>query len=220
MKFFPLFLIFFLFIQSLEGQISKQDSSNQINIFNAIFSPSVQSASAVLDSSELKTLKEGDFLLRKGFGWISDNIEKILDEEIPITHCGLILSEGYKELHILHAISNNEVDVVFIEPLRQYLKESKSGSLVAVRLKTDNHYTKSIVEESLKLFAQKIPFDLGFNDADSSKMYCAELFSFVFKKVFNKDLLPEKINFLGLSAIRMRNFLNTQYFEILFNQFE
>ena len=183
-----------------------------------MFSPATARATAVLDSSEFKMLKAGDFLLRKGFGWISDKIAEILNEEIPVTHCGLILSEGYEELHILHAISNQEVDGVHIEPLRQYLKESKAGSLVAVRLKTDEHHKKSVIDESLKLFAQKIPFDLAFNDADSSKMYCAELFACVFKKVFQKDLLPEKIQFLGLNAIRMRNFMQAQYFEILFSQ--
>lgn len=219
MKIPALFLIFLFFVQNLKGQISKQDSSSQISIFSAMLSPADPSASAILDSSEISMLKEGDFLLRKGFGWISDKIAEILNEEIPITHCGLILSEGYEELHILHAISNLDVDGVHIEPLRQYLKESKAGSLVAVRLKTDEHHKKSVIDESLKLFAQKIPFDLAFNDADSSKMYCAELFACVFKKVFHKELLPEKISFMGLNAIRMRNFLNPLHFEILFSQF-
>jgi hypothetical protein len=219
MKIPALFLIFLYFVQNLEGQISKQDSSSQSNIFSAMLSPAAPSASAILDSSEISMLKEGDFLLRKGFGWISDKIAEILNEEIPVTHCGLILSEGYEELHILHAISNQDVDGVHIEPLRQYLKDSKSGSLVAIRLKADDFQIKSVINESLNLYAQKIPFDLAFNDADSSKMYCAELFACVFKKVFQKDILPEKISFMGLNAIRMRNFLNPLHFDILFSQF-
>ncbi len=175
---------------------------------------------ALLSAAETDLLQEGDLLLRKGYGWISDRIADVLDEKIRITHCGLILREGYKEPHVLHCLSNNYVDGVFVEPLKNYLKESQRGSLIGIRTKGSETERKNIVLESMRLLSKKIPFDLAFNDADTSRMYCAELFGYVFKNVCQRDLLPEKINLFGMNATRMRNFLNKDEFEILFNQFD
>jgi hypothetical protein len=129
------------------------------------------------------------------------------------------LTKGYTEPHILHTLSDDRTNGIFVEPLSSYLKQSQQGSLVGIRLKAETEKTEAIVLEAKRLLSRKIPFDLAFNDADSSSFYCAELFAYVFKNVCKRDLLPEKINLYGLKAIRMRNFLNPNEFEILFNQF-
>jgi hypothetical protein len=169
---------------------------------------------------EMAKLVEGDFILRKGYGWISDRIADLLNEDVRITHCGLILTKGYNEPHVLHAMSNEKVNGVFVEPLKSFLRESQQGSLIAVRIKKPADKIESMILESKRMLAKKVPFDLAFNDADSSSFYCAELFGHVFKNIWKRDLLPEKFNLFGMNAIRMRNFLNPNEFEILFNQFE
>ena len=225
MRHFILFLLILTF-RPLFG-ISEQDcffhfpdSSKPLELNYKIFSADKNIPAANLSAKELNSLREGDILLRKGYGWISDRIADLLDEKIRITHCGLILTKGYTEPHILHTMSDDRTNGIFVEPLSAYLKQSQQGSLVGIRLKAATEMNEAVVMESKRLLAKKIPFDLAFNDADSSSFYCAELFAYVFRKVCNRDLLPEKINLYGLKAIRMRNFLNPNEFEILFNQFE
>lgn len=223
MKFtFSCLLIFVLCMTKpfeVYSQNSDSTSGKAIKLNIALFSSNKNAAAASLDSFELNKLKEGDFLLRKGYGWISDRIADILNEELRITHCGLLLKTGFAEPHVLHCMSNDKINGIFVESLTSYLKESQHGSLIAVRIK-DTERCEAVVLESKRLLAKKVPFDLAFNDADSSSFYCAELFAYVFKNVWGKDLLPEKINIYGMRAIRMRNFLNEALFDIIFNQFE
>jgi hypothetical protein len=207
-----------LYISAKSPLFHSPDSSLPLD--HKLFSTNKDRRSAILSDVELNSLKEGDILLRKGYGWVSDRIADLLNEKIRITHCGLILTQGYSEPHVLHTISDDNVNGMFVEALTAYLKQSQQGSLVGIRLKGSVEKTKEVVVESKRLLSKKVPFDLGFNDADSSSFYCAELFAHVFKNVFHRDILPERINLYGVNAIRMRNFLNPKEFEVLFNQFE
>ena len=173
-----------------------------------------------LSSAELATLQEGDLLLRKGYGWVSDRIADYLEEEYPVTHCALVLRTGYEEPQVLHSLSNEKVNGIFIEPLSNYLSESQAGSLVAIRIKGTAEERALVIREAKRLLAKKIPFDMAFNDADTTELYCAELMGYIFYRVYGKDLLPEKSSAFGLKAIRMRNFFNPIYFEVLFNHFK
>lgn len=229
MKFlFPIFLLYICKIGAISANetlfynFDSADSSLPASLAIPgphLFIADKDKSSASLSVIESNLLKEGDLLLRKGYGWVSDRIADFLDEELRITHCGLILTEGYSEPHVLHSLSNDKVNGVFVETLKSYLKESQNGSLVGVRIKCNEQKRAEMVKESKRLLAKKVPFDLSFNDADTSSMYCAEFFCYVFKNVWYRDLLPEKFNLFGMKAIRMRNFLNPKDFDILFNQF-
>lgn len=173
-----------------------------------------------LNKAESIQLQEGDLLLRKGYGWVSDRIADILDEEYRVTHCALILRKGYSEPHVLHSLSNEKVNGIFVEPLADYLFESQQGSLVGIRLKSSAEDRAAVVQEAKRLLAKKVPFDMAFDDADTNKLYCAELMGYIFNNIYKKDLLPEKYSVLGMKAIRMRNFFNSTYFEVLFNHFD
>jgi hypothetical protein len=213
-------LLFLFFISDVSGISNTADSSKPLEINHTLFYSKKDVPQANLSDKELEKLEEGDFLLRKGYGWISDRIADLLDEEYRITHCGMILTQGYSEPHVLHSVSDDRVNGIFVEPLKAFIKDSQNGSLIAVRLKNPCVETREIVLESKRLLAKKVPFDLAFNDADSSSFYCAELFGYVFNNICKKDLLPEKVNLFGMKAIRMRNFLNPEEFKIIFNQFE
>jgi hypothetical protein len=220
-----LILIFVLFSIGIFSEVAAQTNANgsadrPIELNLQFFSANKSIPQATLSEMEMAKLVEGDFILRKGYGWISDRIADLLNEDLRITHCGLILTKGYREPHVLHAMSNEKVNGVFVEPLKSFLKESQQGSLIAVRIKKPADKIESMILESKRMLAKKVPFDLAFNDADSSSFYCAELFAHVFKNTWKRDLLPEKFNLFGMNAIRMRNFLNPNEFEILFNQFE
>lgn len=175
---------------------------------------------AKLSDKELAQLQEGDFILRKGYGWISDRIAAILDEDYAVTHCALILREGYPEVMVLHSLSNEKVNGVFVEPLAAFLRESQPGTLVGLRLRSSLSERKAVVLEAKRLFAKQVSFDMAFDESDTTQLYCAELFGYIFKRVFQEDLLEEKMWFLNQKLIRMRNFFDPKVFEIQFNQFK
>ncbi|MCP4439090.1 MAG: hypothetical protein GY810_09125 [Aureispira sp.] len=172
----------------------------------------------VLPSHELGMLQEGDILLRKGYGAVSDFIALYLDEEYTITHCGFVLLNGYDEPHILHTASSDEVDGMYAEPISDFVTASQEKTLAAVRLKKGTAtQQKKVLQEAKRLLAKKVPFDMAFDDYDTTKMYCAEMMRYVFMEVYKEDLLDDRAQEYGLDVIHMSNFFNPERFEIIFN---
>lgn len=174
-----------------------------------------------LTAPEKQLLQTGDVLLRKGFGWISNTIAQYLDEKYPITHCGLILRDSVtQKISILHTISNEQSEGMYIEPLWSYCRESQIHSLMAVRLKVSTREQQQIIAAAKRRYKQKIPFDMGFDDHDTTRLYCIEMLRDVYKEVLEKDILPKRTTKNGIDVLAMSNLLDTTHFELLFNHFE
>lgn len=175
--------------------------------------------SGFLSQEELKLLKEGDILLRRGNGAISDYIADFLKEKYPVTHCGFVVQKG-DSLAVLHTISTEQHNGMLIEPLSSYLLQSQAGTLVAVRLKTGEVHIRKAIELAKMLVAKKIPFDMGFDDKNPQTLYCLEMVRNVLKEVHHKDLLPKRKIQQGVDVLSMDNFFDTTYLEVVFNHFE
>lgn len=174
-----------------------------------------------LPKEELALLKEGDILLRKGYGAISDFIALYLDEKYTITHCGFVLLEGYDEPHILHTASSDEVKGMYAEPISSFIQASQEKTLAAVRLKKGSPQQQlQVLNEAKRLLAKEVGFDMAFDDNDTTKMYCAEMMRYVFKEVYKEDLLDDRAQEYGLDVIHMSNFFNPERFEVIFNHAE
>lgn len=173
-----------------------------------------------LTPRELSLLQDGDILLRKGFGSISEFIADFLNEKYPVTHCGLVLNSKEDSIQILHTISNETINNIHIESLQQYAKQSAKGSLVLIRLKCSLEKKEAILQAATLLLKQKIPFDMGFNDQDNQSLYCIELLRNIFLDVFEQDLLPKRTHRNTIDVLSMDNFFNPLYFEVLFNHFD
>lgn len=172
-----------------------------------------------LSLAELKLLQKGDILLRKGYGAISDYIADFLQEQYPVTHCGFVVQDG-DSLAILHTISTDAHNGMLVEPLSSYLRQSQVGTVVAVRLKTDVPKIEKALHLAQLLVAQKIPFDMGFDDKNASSLYCLEMVRNVLKEVFQKDILTKRQTKQGVDVLSMDNFFDTTYFDVMFNHFD
>ena len=173
-----------------------------------------------LSLEELEVLQEGDILLRKGFGSISDFIADFLDETYPITHCAFVINTENKSKQVLHTNSNESINSVYIESLEEYVQQSALGSLVLVRLNCSAQKKAEVLQKAHQLLEKKIPFDMGFDDHDPKALYCIELMRNVFLDVFEEDLLPKRTHRNTIDVLSMDNFFNPTYFELIFNHFD
>ena len=173
-----------------------------------------------LTKQELAQLQYGDIILRKGFGIVSDFIADYLNEPYPVTHCAFYFENERSKPCVLHCISNDSVNGIFTEPLRQYITDSQLGSLVALRVKTDTIGIHTYMNHAFDLLDRKIPFDMAFDDSDSSKMYCVEMMRHTFYPVFGRDILYKRADHLGIHVTHMDNFFNDTFFTPIFNHFE
>ena len=165
-------------------------------------------------------MRDGDILLRRGYGTISDFIADFLSEEYPVTHCGFIVKSKSLELSVLHTISNDKSNGMVIESLKDYSLQSQEGSLIAVRQKKEYYKPDEVLSVAKQLLEQKIEFDMGFDDKSNSTLYCIEMMRNIFLEVYKKDLLPRRTNKQAIDVLSMDNFIDSTYFEIIINHFD
>jgi hypothetical protein len=181
---------------------------------------SQQMRSDTLTKAEIAKLQTGDVLLRRGFGIVSEFIANYLGETYPITHCGMLIVQSPDSILVLHTQSDNEQNGILYQSLPEFVRQSQEGTLAAVRLKVSTAQKMQMLAEFERLRRKGVRFDMGFDDADTTEMYCAELKKYVFKQVTGVDILPDRATRMGIDVIRMSNFFNPQYFEPLFNHLD
>ncbi len=176
--------------------------------------------SDTLNEAEISLLKDGDILLRRGYGTISDFIARFLSEKYPVTHCGFIIRNTRDGTSVLHTISNDKTNGMIIESIKDYSLQSQKGSLIAVRPKKEYCKPEEVVSHAFQYLEQNIEFDMGFDDKNSNTLYCAEMMRNIFLEVYKKDLLPRRTKKQSIDVLSMDNFIDSIYFDIIINHFD
>lgn len=169
-----------------------------------------------ITKKEQALIRDGDFVLRKGFGLVSDFICAGLNEPISVTHCGLVKFEEGK-CYVIHAESSDDADGMQKIPLRRFVLDSQPGTFMVTRLKAPQKKVDEVIDRVTYYLDKQVPFDHKFDSGDSTQMYCTEMIDHVFWHVFQKDYFPDK-TFDG--GYKLNNFLNSERFEIIVNHFD
>lgn len=171
-----------------------------------------------LTGDEKRLLRTGDIVMRRGEGMVSDGIAKMLAEPFDITHCGVILEEQDK-LWVVHALQDHERDVdgIFAQGLDQFVAESRPGSIIVVRYKTNEDRTPQLIERIHYYMDQDIPFDLGFDAADSTSFYCSELVQHLYLETYNTDVFPITLSMPTTDLLKYTYLFDTIAFQPIIN---
>lgn len=160
------------------------------------------SVPALLFETEL--FKNGDLILRKGYGLFSNIFCSIGNQKSPYSHVGIIYKVD-KEVYVIHTEANEITGIGFAkkEHLNTFLENASSAALYRVNA-LKNIDRESIVSSAMKYVRDKIPFDMDFNLHDDAKLYCTELVYKAFKangfnifgspSLINVHLFGKKIN--------------------------
>lgn len=175
-----------------------------------------------LNAAELEAVKEGDFILRRGFGYFSDFISKNLNTgSIDVTHAGIIVKQG-DTLCVIHSLSSDvsEIDGIQMQPLSEFLKYSSPNKIIITQVKNCDSLTGSkIAVLAKKYLSQNIPFDHSGKYDDDTELYCTELIW----KILDTDLkcvtTPSDPDMREKFFYTMTPMYDTLYFDIKVNQY-
>lgn len=171
-----------------------------------------------LSAQELDLLQPGDIILRMGTGSLSKAINSYLDEDLELSHIGILSNKESGRWMVIHSVSKHlsETDGLQQQDLAAFVEESVPRSIIITRLR------KSALPEGLGLLmeqkalhylAEKVPFDYSFSLEDQSRLYCSELIWQIIRESVGMNVFEEKNTShitMGFSA-----FLNPKYFEII-----
>ncbi len=159
--------------------------------------------------------KNGDLILRTGYGLISNSIITVLNEPRAFSHVGILVLEN-GSWQVLHTLSGSvsEKDGIRSEPLDDFLEESRPKNLMVVRLKGGNPDT--LICEAEMFRAAGIPFDQQFDLSDGSSFYCAEFVQNAMDRsgypAWQVSTLPNGKNYLAFSHL-----YDKRYAEIIYD---
>jgi len=161
-----------------------------------------------LSEEQLALLREGDFVLRLGYGLVSYTLE-MQGGSVGVSHIGVLVKDS-ADFEVIHSISGSmaELDGVQKISLEDFLQEARPNSLIAVRFKNSNE--KLITNEARRLLAARVPFDLSFDLKDTTKLFCSEFIDFILRKTHNTTVFSPEEDGFPFSV-----FLDTSKFEIL-----
>lgn len=176
-----------------------------------------------LNAEELAAIKEGDFILRRGFGFFSDFISKELNDSlIDVTHAGIIVKKN-DSLFVIHSLSSDvtNIDGMQIQPLQQFLSYSHPKKIIVTRLKSANDSIgKKIAERAFSYLSKQTPFDHKGNFDDDSELYCTEMIWKILEKDLNCVQLPKEFETRKKFFYSMTPLYSTEFFDIKVNQYD
>lgn len=166
---------------------------------------------------EIEKLEEGDIILRRGYGLVSDMIVETLTEEYPISHCGIICKRG-DEFIVVHTISSSisDFDGMQDHNLKTFIFQSKKNSVIVTRLKLPKDIRKKVCQKALYYLDKRIPFDHAFDINDSSFFYCSELLWRIIRTEANIDIFSSR-NIIEKKHLYFSHFYCPEFFDIIVN---
>lgn len=161
-------------------------------------------------------VEPGDIVLKQGHGLISEKIVDVMDEDLPFSHCAIVVADSINTFSVIHSVSGQIAaeDGVQTIPLQEMYKDVVEGTLFVLRHKSSSEERIQIAERARQKLAQRIRFDHDFNSSDTSQLYCSEMVHQVLKEVYNKEYFQTKT--IGLTPVYSFNsILESPDFEIL-----
>ena len=173
-----------------------------------------------LTQNEINLIRNGDIILRHGYGMASDIIVKTLDEKYDISHCAIICKDS-NHINVIHSVSQSlsDFDGVQTQSLSRFINDSKENSIIVVRFKNPKHSDNSLIADRAKYYlSKKIPFDNDFNIKDSTHLFCTELIWRTIKDEYKVDLFEDQLNDKNRkNQYKFHTFWDTTQFEIILN---
>ena len=175
-----------------------------------------------LSIDELSLIREGDFILRRGFGFFSDYVSKNLNDSGPIdvTHSGILVKEG-EDWFVIHSLSSDvsEIDGMQKQPLKEFLHYSAPGKIIVTRAKGDSLCGSRIAERAQYYLDKKIPFDHKGHYDDLNELYCTELIWTILEKDLKIASPPTGEKEREKFYYSMIPMYSRDYFDIVINQY-
>jgi hypothetical protein len=175
-----------------------------------------------LSAFDIEKLKEGDFILRRGYGFFSDMIAKHLNTgHIDLTHAGILVKRDHKWF-VIHSLSSDvsAIDGVQMQVLDTFLSHSQQNKIIVSRFKNiTSNQGKEIVALAQKYLDDKIPFDHQGNYDDASKMFCTEMIWKILEKDLKWATLPHNPEARKSFFYSMKPMYDENYFELVVSKY-
>lgn len=174
-----------------------------------------------LPEEVIDQLKGGEIILRKGNGILSSQLIQILNEEIPLSHCGMVIKSD-TSLYVIHAISDDYNGRDGVQPctLNKFVAHAIDSSIIIIRPNYSDSILNLMQKDAMRYVKMEKTFDYQFNLDDTTQYYCTELLKHIFTNTVKEDIYPTRKLPNGFDNLYFIDFFNETYFEPVYRMKE
>ena len=162
----------------------------------------------------LNELKDGDIILRKGKGLISELLSKTALVDQTFSHAGILLKFGNQWM-VCHAIGgeSNPAQGVQLESINDFTSRHVADSIAVFRYRLKPGEVDLLKLRCVEYIRMKVPFDSQFDYADDNALYCTEMVSKVFNYASKGRISLPLTSRAGWTYITCENLYHNAYAE-------
>ncbi|MGL5921247.1 MAG: YiiX/YebB-like N1pC/P60 family cysteine hydrolase [Bacteroidales bacterium] len=178
-----------------------------ILFFNSCYKESDISCDSILNNQDKMQFQNGDLILRRGKGFVSQFIVDQLNDSTNLSHIGVLVKEN-DSLMIIHCIGNefSNIEGIQICSLDEFLTDCYSDGILVVRSNIcKGSQVSTLAKEYLHM---SLPFDRKFDFSDASAFSCLELPYNIFKR----------LNVAYLDMVSFKPFQDSLRFDIILDK--
>ena len=176
-----------------------------------------------LSPTQMDSLRPGDIILRRGYGFFSDMISKRLNNgTYDLTHSG-ILYQRNGHWWVIHALSSDvsPINGMQQQPLSTFLRYSMPEKILVVRPQgLSPEQGLQVVERAKYYLKQQVPFDHRGIIDDPSELYCTELIYQILDNDLHYLHFPTDYNTRKGLFYSMTTLYDPKYFRIVVNTYK
>ncbi len=171
-----------------------------------------------LSPKEKAKLQTGDIILRRGYGFVSTMISKMMSEDYDVTHLGVVIKQN-DSLKIAHALSSSvsNQDGLRLQAIDSFVHNSHDSTILVTRLKNIDFLKQDKIVKQIDYYYKKqLPFDHSFNYKDTTEHYCSELIWRIYEH--NLKILQVADSITDQQKYNtLKTFYDPNYFNIIIN---
>ncbi len=174
------------------------------------------------DMSTLDNFKNGDIIIRRGSGMISDKIMENLDEEIPLSHMGLIAEHKGQMMVAQSATRDDSIytNDLHYATIQRFVEGAQDCFCYSVRYQPNGAYEPEvgakIAEEADKMIKKGALFDFGFDMSEQKHIHCTEFIWLAYTRALNEDFFPRTTFIRGKETIPLNFFLTDERYKTIY----
>lgn len=175
----------------------------------------IKSSNRKTAAQDFSFLQNGDLIYRKGNGYFSNRFKDFSENEKIYSHVGIV-QKTTDSVFVIHAEASELTGIGYVK------KENVSIFLEGIhqwaicRINTTSENKDAIAAAALYFHIAKTPFDLNFDVADTSAVYCSELVALCVNKVLGTPIIKADTQRGGKRFIAIDDTYKNENTELIF----
>ena len=173
---------------------------------------------ACRDVSTMQDFQNGDIIIRRGTGMISEKIMENLEEKVPLSHMGIIAEHDGEMMVAQSATRDDSIyyNDLHYATIQSFVEGADSCFCYSVRFQGPDSVRNRIVSVADSLIRKGAVFDFGFDMSEQEHIHCTEFVWLCYVGGTGEDFFPRVEFIREKETIPLNFFLTDAHYKTVY----